>query len=400
MRPTTSLRGRPQAETEAIARALMRPLGLSALTDITHRDRLGLPVFVSTRRGAGPMARHAGKGLAPADARVGALMEGVEHAVAERASAAGPDARLLLHELVAQWPAGLQLRDFAPRLGVVADPAQPVMAARCENLMDPRRRAVLLPAELVLVPCPPGDGPALFGWSSNGLASGNTLEEATLHALLEVLERDAIAMNAARGTATAVDIEELPPALRRRALAWRALGVHLILRHLPGDIGLPCFEATLHESGHVRVALARGWGIHLRRDIALARAVSEAAQSRLCMLVRSGGPGPKARSDDAAARQRVLARLAETTARQPLAELPHHPARSIGRSLRWLLARLDERGLGPVFRRRMQLPGGRPDLQGLHVVKLVVPRCETVLGPHPRMGPRLLAQVLGRADGA
>ena len=50
--PTTSLRSRPLAETAALARSLMRPLGLSRLTDITRLDHLGLPVFISARRGA------------------------------------------------------------------------------------------------------------------------------------------------------------------------------------------------------------------------------------------------------------------------------------------------------------------------------------------------------------
>lgn len=401
MHPGTSLRSRSPAETAARARSLMRPLGLSRLTDITGLDRLGLPVFISARRGAGRLSLHAGKGLAAEDARVGAMMEGLEHAVAERASRAGPDRWMTLAELAASWPSGLTLQDFAPRLGAALDPQREVMVVRCEDLVG--RRPLWLPAELVLVPCPEDGAPPLFGWSTNGLASGNTLEEATLHALLEVLERDAVAMDAASGHGAHVDVDDLPAPLRDAARRWQAQGVALIVRQLPNEFALPCFEATLHEPGHAQVELARGFGIHLDRGIALARAVSEAAQSRACKLHRDSEAGRELHAEvsvlaaEPGARARTLQRLADRSRRIALADVPHHPGRSVRGAWRELIARLAQRGFRHVLRKRMRPEGGRLDLQGLQVVKVVVPRCETVMGTaHPRMGPRLLAGVLGR----
>ena len=49
--------------------------------------------------------------------------------------------------------------------------------------------------------------------------------------------------------------------------------------------------------------------------------------------------------------------------------------------------------LGPLL--PFVAPVRAGDLLGLHVVKLVVPRCEPALGPEMRMGPRLLRRVLG-----
>ena len=147
----------------------MPALGISRLTDITRLDRLGLPVCASVRPRGQTLRVHAGKGLTLVEARVGALMEAIEFAVAEQASAAGSDASLTVAELAAQFGRGLRWIDFAPLLGVAIEPGRRVAAVRCEDLQ--RGTPVLVPAELVFVPAPVEDGPALFGWSTNGLAA-------------------------------------------------------------------------------------------------------------------------------------------------------------------------------------------------------------------------------------
>ena len=195
MRLRVSLRVRSPEETSEIASALMPGLGIARVTEITHLDRLSLPVFISHRPGGKTLRVHAGKGLAAADALAGAVMEAVEYAASERHSSAGADASLPLRELAAALPPPLSLIDFAPRLGVAIDWASPTPAVHCEEIFS--GTSVLLPAELVLVPFEHRRAAPMFGWSSNGLASGNTLDEATLHALFEVLERDALAMNIA-----------------------------------------------------------------------------------------------------------------------------------------------------------------------------------------------------------
>lgn len=404
MRLGTSLRTRAPAQTEALARPLMRALRLSAPTDITRLDRLGVPVFVSRRRGGGALSVHAGKGFVAQESRLGAIMEGIEHAVAQDASAPATLRRVALDALVAAWPRTLTLADLAPRLGVSTAAPRVVAALRCEDLVA--GTSALLPAELLVPGAPalsPGE-PALFGWSTNGLASGNTLQEATLHALLEVLERDTIALHAARSEALAVACDGLPDALAERAARWAADGVHLSLRWLPNPFGLPCFEATLQEPGHPLVPLARGWGLHLDREVALARAVSEAAQSRLCRLHRASPAGRAFYAELAALRsvaadERLRAAIAPTERGRALAAVPSVPCGTVRAAMHEVLARLQAAGFAHVFRHRLRPAAGGVDLRGLHVVKVVVPGCETVLGPHPRMGPRLFARVTGTRAG-
>jgi len=387
-RLATSLRTRSVADTAAVGRRLMRRLGISQVLDITALDRLGMPVSVSLRPHGQAARIHAGKGVVAADAQAGALMEAIECAVAEQAGASGPCARLPLGELAARLPGDLSLSDFSPRLGAELAPERPTAAVRCTDLLS--RARPLLPAELVMVPGPGDEGlPPLFGWSTNGLASGNTLKEATLHALLEVLERDTIAMSTVRCSAAFVDTRSLPEPFVERATRWRDLGVQLFVRLLPGDFDLPCFEATLHEPDHPHAELAR--------------AVSEAAQVRLCsihsqMRDMAGLYGRRLRGAtpaSAAARQRFLAELADA-AMIHFQAAPHGEHDRIGGALEDLLSRMQARGFRHVFRRRMQPGGDRAGLLGLHVVKLVVPGCETILGASRRAGPRLAAAASAR----
>ena len=379
----------------------MTDLGISRVTDITRMDRLGLPVSASVRPRGTTLRVHAGKGIRPEEARVGALMEAIEYAVAERSSALALTARMSLRDLAGQLPSGIRLIDLAPRLGVHVAPEREILAIECESIG--RTRRVFLPAELVLMPCPKEGADFLFGWSTNGLASGNSLDEATLHGLLEVLERDALAMNRGRNASVRVDNDELPEAFRTWAAQWDRLGVELVVRHLPNDFDLPCFEAHLHEAASPDVNLARGSGLHLDRDIALARAVCEAAQSRLSFI--HGGRDDITRfyerqaADGAVNRDAqadMISRIKGCERQAAYASLPDESGlvETPTKALKALLARLTARGFGDVMRRRMTLGDEGIDLHGLHVVKVIVPRCESTEGGVARMGARLFGRIL------
>ncbi|WP_077038260.1 YcaO-like family protein [Pelomonas sp. KK5] len=384
LRLGSSLRRVLPAETLARAAALMPRWGISRVSEITRMDRLGLPVCIGVRPRGQVLRVHAGKGLSAEEARVGALMEALEFAVAEPR---GELPRMAFGALVDQLAPHARWMDLAPVAPPPADDER-LPALPCE-VLGRRGGAVMLPAELIVA----GrlDGPPLFGPSSNGLASGNTPAEATLHGLLEVLERDTLAMNQARDDSQLVD--RLPPPFDALAARWQELGVRLAVRHLPNRHGLPCFEAVLDEPEDNRVNLASGSGLHLDRGIALARAVCEAAQSRLS-LIHGGREDitafyakyrrPEARRDGDA---RLREQLFDASRRIAFAKVPDRrpPADA---SLDEILAEL-LRGLPPVLRHRFD-PAG---LDGLEVVRVIVPGCAP--NTPGRLTPRLLDRVLG-----
>lgn len=393
-----SYRCKAASDTLEIATALMSALGISRVTDITRMDRLGLPVFASVRPRGKALHVHAGKGLEPTEARVGAVMEAIEYAVADPERSGNSVRPMRIDEMLMQLDGDLQLTDFAPELGKKARAEQAIPVVACEELL--RGTVSQLPAELIFVPYPTSETERIFGSSSTGLAAGNSLDESTLHALLEVLERDAISMNKLRDESHPIENSDLPAPFSRLAAEWHAIGVELAVRYVPNLLGLPCFEAWLHEPGSAAVNLAGGSGLHLDRDLALARAVCEAAQSRLSHI--HGGRDDitefYSKYNEKSAGADIESRLIrsvfakERTIRFSAVPTAVTQDRGLTGILQRMLEEMDARGLGSVFRHRFDA-----DLNGLHVTRIVVPRCEDVENNPRRIGPRLLAQILANA---
>ncbi len=263
-------------------------------------------------------------------------------------------------------------------------------------------RKLAIPAELVFVPYERDGAQPFFGWTTNGLASGNSLDEATIHGLLEVMERDALSMNKARDRSESVDPGDLPSHFAALAAQWQELGVRLAVRYVPNEFGLPCFEASLYEPGDMPMNLAGGSGMHVCRDIALTRAICEAAQSRLSHIHGGRDDITKFYSkfvklDSSVLGQieeRVVKDMFDTVRRAKYCDVPNYhyddgSARSI---LRDLLERLSQCGFQTVLRYEFAV-----ELGCLHVVKVIVPKCELYEPQRPRIGPRLLSRVIGNA---
>jgi len=132
--------------------------------------------------------------------------------------------------------------------------------------------------------------PRLFVGSSNGLASGNSRSEALLHALCEVIERDQLSFWLARrrlmadAPATRVRVDSIADA-RCGELVERctSAGLHVAIWHVAETLALPCFMCTVldPEAKTWYPQRASGFGCHPYRRVALARAITEALQSRL-----------------------------------------------------------------------------------------------------------------------
>ncbi len=394
------LRGREIAPLWKALQPWRTSLGISRVTAITRLDRLGLPVFASVRPRGRTLCVHAGKGFDEGTARLGALVEAIEIALAERDAHAPPDALATMPEMQRRWPVGLQPVHFAPQAGAVADPSQPVPALDAEGLEHGQAaaRPVRLPAALFRLT--PDEPPSpWFPWSSNGLSAGSSVDEATLHALLELLERDAVALHQARDESRR--LLDLPPDIARWAQAWQAQGVHLHVRYLPNPWNLACFTAWLHQPEGVTVNLAEGSALHPDRHQALARAVAEAAQARLSVI--HGGRDDVTRFFDKfdrppderlAAEAALMARIAAPAGGVRFSQVPQARWGSVGSGLAALRRRLAAQGLRWLFRHRLAWPAG-PGVPPLAVVKLVVPGLE-VLEPHNRrVGLRLMARLGG-----
>lgn len=256
--------------------------GITRVADVTGLDRLGIPVVMVTRPNGRTLSVAQGKGITLDDARASGVMEAIETDVAELWD---PEA------VVAS-------RDALP--GASVDPAwlRPHPGARLhggEALPWVRGTdlATGVPTWVPLERCRldgtvgRAGAPRVLAQDSNGLASGAERVDALIHALCEVLERDARA-HVIAGSAPIIDGDALEDAALSRAIeACRRAGVEVELTDLTRDGGVPVIGATLVDLGRGRLPplrAMRGHGCHPDPAGAAIRALTEAAQSRLTVI--------------------------------------------------------------------------------------------------------------------
>jgi YcaO-like protein with predicted kinase domain len=134
-----------------------------------------------------------------------------------------------------------------------------------------------------------------FQANSTGLASGNHILEAASHAICEVVERDAFrkweSVSQSVRETRRVDLDTIADPLCRDALdRFQRAGVAAAVWEVPSDTGLPVFECLIADRSIDplrRVCAAGGAGCHTAREVALLRALTEAAQSRLTAIAGS-----------------------------------------------------------------------------------------------------------------
>ncbi|WP_292518467.1 YcaO-related McrA-glycine thioamidation protein [Methanoculleus sp.] len=269
-------RSRSPEETRAVVEPLMAGIGVVEITDLTPLDRLGIPVFAAVRPGAarGGVRVHAGKGKDPIHARVSAMMEAVERYCAEYR---GDRMEYATYEEIG-----------------------PGRAVHPEDLLIPRRleqgekihwtpawdilndEEVYLPSNAVFHPYDSlGMAMPLFRSDSNGLASGNVMEEAILHALFEVIERDALSIADQNHDLGRRLIIENDCAAREVLDRFEENGIDIHLWLLKGKTGIPTVAAAADDTVTKDPAMiVIGSGTHLSPEIAALRALTEVAQSR------------------------------------------------------------------------------------------------------------------------
>jgi len=400
----SSLRIRPAEETFSIVSPHLASLGISRITDTTKMDRLGLPVFASIRPRGKTLRVHAGKGTEPIDAKVGAAMEAIEYAVAEPEATDWIPIRTSVGDLLTQLP-GVQFIDFAPRLGVNVSPDDLICGVSCEDLLS--GEDCVIPAQLVFLPYLPTDCKNFFGGTTNGLASGNSVAEATIHATFEVLERDVISMNKVQDQSRLIDPASYPPNFKHFYSRWAALGISLAVRCIDNRFGLPCFQAFIMEEESNTVNLSTGQGLHADPHIALSRAICEAAQSRLSHI--HGGRDDIVhfyskyaswnKADRVRVEDEVKFRAFNSEGMMGFNEVVvscGNWLNSSGKSFPEIITRLNQciklQGLGPIYRYTF-----RHAIPDVSVVKVIVAKAEHVEHNLKRMGPRMFAAVTGSA---
>jgi ribosomal protein S12 methylthiotransferase accessory factor len=378
------MRSSPPETTLLHARQWAATAGISEVRDITELDVLGVPVFVSVRPQARGEAFTFGKGLRSVDAEVGAYMEALEFYFAEPGIGDVSTHWGSARDVAGHERADDAILDFVPLLQREVDLDGPLLLALARDLESGAECAI--PAELIYYPAPEV-GQSLFGSSTNGLASGNSVLEATIQALLELIERDIWSFEFVRNVSKLVEAASLPDGVSEIVGRAEQNGLQLKVRTIPNDYGIPFFAAFVFDLNNPsRKTFNGGWACDLDRDRALIRAVNEAAQSRVA-FIHGGRKAPASDADEQV--RRHMMGVSDPREQVLLTDIPDLAVDST------LQQKLD--ALIEILRRVVREPIYRvvftPPDSPLQVVRVVVPLMENLKETRVRLGRRLKAAI-------
>lgn len=402
----------PPKETIRRVLPLCHAIGVTRVADVTGLDRVGIPNFTTVRpREAGwGISYYNGKGITRAAAKAGALMEALERHTGELWDR--PRFRGTMAEMEQRGPT-IDPRTIVEPLVRRYAPEMTLEWVQGFDLLG--EQPIFVPLNAVICPYRPPNGAVQMYFShTNGLASGNTIEEALCHAICEVVERDALAMadtveSLARAVMLVYMDTELGPLLdydpdqpsplgtrvaldtlpaRARALVRKMQDADLLvyIRDVTSKIGIATFDCVCIERRlDGRHPVHCGSGSHPDARVAVNRAITEAAQSRVAHI--QGG-----RED--------LTHIAREPApfdpekvfgggpARAFSTIPSIENASVDDDIRFMLDHLSSEGFEHVIAVDMT----RPEL-GVPVIRVLIPQAETWStffnhGARARLGPR------------
>ncbi|WP_051969766.1 YcaO-like family protein [Kitasatospora azatica] len=371
--------------------------GVSRVADITGLDRLGIPVFNTYRTTAAPgnLTVTCGKGRTRKAALASALMEAHERFCGEQQGRHGPV--LTVAQARDRFAEVLDPRDLVLDTRTRWEPDAPLEWVPTRDLVS--GAVVQVPADAVFSPYE-AHGARLFANHSDGLASGNCLAEAVLHALYELVERDGRSFGEVLRLGHQVALDSLPPDLRQLGRTFEEAGVSVSLFAFRSSLEITSFFAL----GDDRLAenpmlVNAGAGCHLDPLVGVSRALTELAQSRLSVI--SGAREDFStryrdrREETYQAAHERAARWSRGWQRIDFDEIPNRSAGDLRTDLETVRRSLCGAGLRRILVADLTLagparPGGRQEVgDGLpRVVKVIVPGLEFAANEPSRIGSR------------
>jgi ribosomal protein S12 methylthiotransferase accessory factor len=387
-----SHRTRLARETLERVLPLKGAFGITRLANVTGLDRIGIPVYLATRPNSRSVAVSQGKGISMEAAKASALMEAVELWHAENID------RPMVYAPFADIGRFGRPVDVA-RLPVVEDSrfSETLKMHWIEGFDLASGDPLLVPHELVHADYthPIGPGHGCFASSTNGLASGNIRLEATCHAICEVVERDALTvwhhLPVEFQARTRIELATVDSAIcARLGEAVESAGLSIAVWDLTHDIGIATFLCLIGDWADPRSHVGLGSGTHPDRNVALARSLTEAAQTRMNYITGSRDDLAFEEYSHAGLTRMALAArtlLKKGDAERRFTDVPTYVNETLREDLDLLAGNLANAGIGEIA--CIDLSKGMADIS---VMRVVIPGLES---PHDDegfvAGPRALA---------
>lgn len=362
-------RARGLGETYRLARAAANWAGVTRLADVSELAGMGMPVFQAVRPTARSLTVSQGKGGSRLGAKVSALLEACELACAERLPPPGAQTAL------AELPHAVRLCWSGALVPLCIDLEPGIARGWVEGRVVGTDKPMPMPWDLLSLDFT--QLPLEYLADSDGLATGNTRDEAVLAALCELVEHDLVAgfetlSPAARRTlqvdTTTIDDGELVRDLAR----VRRAGFTPRLWSLGQACGVAAFTCKLFAPEPMLDTMAPtgGSGSHPDPATAALAALREAVQGRAALV--AGARDDIVAEDYRAGRSRARGLVAATlaVAEGPLAwvDVP---------APQWASAADGIALLRDAIARITPLPvvvfDHAPPVEGLHVVHALAP---------------------------
>jgi YcaO-like protein with predicted kinase domain len=367
----------PPDATLARVVPLARQMGITRVGNVTGLDRIGIPVAIAVRPNSRSFSVSQGKGLNLSQARASALMEAIElyHGEDIRARTRVASYRAISADGCAVEPSSL--------CGTGNPLPEEARIAWIKGYDLLRRESCWVPWEVVHTDytLPTSHSGLHFLSGTNGIAAGNHLLEALSAAVCELIEHDAVALWHARTLnerarccvdMASVDDEDCRALIEK----YRIAGVLPRVWDVTSDIGIAAFVCDLpaarDELGGLR--RFRGAGCHPHRGIALARALTEAAQIRLTYIAGNRDDIPSSDYHESLQEKLgavLLDGLSQDAEPRAFGAIPHFDANDLACDVNWQLQRLCTVGI----KRVIAVDLTRPDI-GIPVVRIVTPGLE------------------------
>jgi YcaO-like protein with predicted kinase domain len=286
---TESGHARALEDTHAWVKPLLRRVPITRVINVTPLDFVGLPVWSAVTPLAKDLTVHAGKGRNALASQLSAIMEAIERVCGESMPASCM--RRASYEALMKEGGPPVLDPEA--LGLPFDTSYtPDHVIRWTLGYDVAHdEHVWVPVDFVISP---PEECVCTSVETNGLASGNTITEAVVHALYELIERDALSieqfceLHAEHSDRRAppvrmVDTSQLPEDSRAWVDRLVASDLRVVVQDLTSEIGVPVFAAYLIDPAFAgnagQTATFAGYGCDLAPPRAVFRAITEAVQS-------------------------------------------------------------------------------------------------------------------------
>jgi putative methanogenesis marker protein 1 len=285
-------RSKTPASTLQFIERIKETVGMLSFRNATEVDRIGIQVFTCDRiRPDGSMTSHTGKGVSPIQAQVSITMESIERYCSEfREEYLDKLVRGSYNQLKSKFD--------------VLDPREMILSGLSDYDHDreihwtwgrdlSREEEILVPACAVYHPFHE-DKTLLINTHTNGIAAGNTMEEAVIHGLAEVVERDAWSI--AQYTqhfhdAIFIEDDRENDFIIGIFEKFEKAGIEIVAKDLTTDIEIPVVAAFSRDLQNRTMETIDGLGAHLDPKVATVRALLEIATTRALFIQKYGLAG-------------------------------------------------------------------------------------------------------------